>query len=43
MLVNIGGQIVDVNKQLMELDKVDCEESLYYFLQKLVSGKFVSF
>lgn len=34
MLVNIGGQIVDVNKQLMELDKVDCEESLYYFLSE---------
>lgn len=33
MKLDIGGQIIDVERQLAELDRVDCEESLYKFLR----------
>jgi hypothetical protein len=30
-LLNIDGQRIDVDRQLMELDRADCEDSLYEF------------
>jgi len=33
MLVNIDGSILDAEQVLRDLDRVDCEESLYTFLQ----------
>lgn len=33
MKLDIGGQIIDVERQLQELDRVDYEESLYKFLR----------
>ena len=32
-LLNIDGQRIDVDRQLMELDRADCEDSLYEFLK----------
>jgi len=32
-LLNIDGQKIDVDRQLMELDRADCEDSLYEFLK----------
>src|SRR3974390_3550225 len=33
MLVNIAGQDIDSKLQLLDLDRADCEESLYEFLK----------
>ena len=33
MLVNIDGKTIDLERQLAELDKADCEDSLYEFLK----------
>jgi hypothetical protein len=33
MLVDLGGVIVDAESQLRELDRVECEDSLYLFLK----------
>ena len=32
--IRIGGKVVDARRQLIELDRVECEDSLYTFLQQ---------
>ena len=34
MAIKIGGVVVDPDRQLMELDRADCEDSLYVFLRQ---------
>jgi hypothetical protein len=31
--LNLDGQQIDIERQLMELDRADCEDSLYTFLK----------
>lgn len=33
MLLNLDGQIIDIDRQLLELDRIDYEEGLYAFLR----------
>ncbi len=32
-MLKIGGKIIDPTRQLLELDRADCEDSLYFFLK----------
>jgi predicted phage terminase large subunit-like protein len=39
MLIDVGGNLIDPEAQLLELDRADCEDSLYEFLRQ--SWKFI--